>query len=66
MKNFMEHKNAHFIHCSLPSMGCELGYVDSDNIPVTPSCTYNVVDVNITGEAFCRMQGYVAPVNTAS
>jgi len=52
MKNFMEHKNAHFIHCSLPSMGCEMDYVDSDNIPVTSSWTKNVADVNIVQGIF--------------
>jgi hypothetical protein len=52
MKNIMEHTNAHFIHCNLPSMGCEMDYVDSDNIPVAPSCTYNVVDVNIVARLF--------------
>jgi hypothetical protein len=40
--------------------------VDSDNIPVAPSCTYNVVDVNIVGGFFCEGAGHVAPVNTAS
>jgi hypothetical protein len=66
MKNFMEYTNAHFIHWSLPSMGCEMDYVDSDNIPVASSWTKNVVDVNIVRGIFPEEAGHVAPVNTAS
>jgi hypothetical protein len=52
MKNVMEHTNAYFIHCNLPSIECEMGYVDSGNISVAPSWTKNVVGVNIAGEVF--------------
>jgi hypothetical protein len=43
-----------------------MDYVDTDNIPVAPSCTYNVVDVNMAALLFCEGAGNVAPVNTAS
>ena len=47
-------------------MGCEMEYVDSDNIPVALIMNQNVVDVNIVRGIFPEEAGHVAPVNTAS
>ena len=64
MKNVMEHTNAYFIHCNLPSIECEMGYVDSGNISVAPSWTKNVADVNIAGRVFFMSMQVMLPLST--